>query len=499
MLKYLRKKGVAKKILWFIAVIIILSFGVFGSANYLRNTRQDITYAGMIFGRKVSFKEFRENLQQAKDQAMLQYRGNFAKISSLINLNAEAWDRLILLHEAKERHIKVSNEDVVRTIAEFPMFQRNGRFDPLIYNETLRYWFKTRPRDFEEGIRTTLMFNKIYEQEIGKVTISEEELWEAYRKQNEKIQVSYVLVTPQDLTKDVSSTDEEVRTYFEANKFAFLLPADVNVEFLKVDLPENADPAVKAAASTKTETIAQALSTNPDFTAVAKQFGLEAKESGFFSQDAPNLNLGWSFELLQEIFKLPPKAISAPIATDEGYYIVRIKEKRESRLPEFDDVKDQVIEQVQLTKAKQMAKAKTQEVAQKIQEQKNVNPSADFAQIAKNLNLNLQQTPLFNRGQYVPNIGIAKEFQEAAFALKDQNAMSEVVETPKGFCILHLDSFVPVNDEQFEKDREAFRQQLLADRTNEAFNELLTRLRIKADLKDNISRMEEAGRSIRID
>jgi len=51
MLKQLRQKGVAKKIIWFIAIIIIISFGFFGTASLLSN-QNNTGYAGKIFGKK---------------------------------------------------------------------------------------------------------------------------------------------------------------------------------------------------------------------------------------------------------------------------------------------------------------------------------------------------------------------------------------------------------------------------------------------------------------
>ena len=52
----LRKKGIAKKITWVIAIVIILCFG-FGTASMLSNSRPE-SYAGRLFGKKISFDEF---------------------------------------------------------------------------------------------------------------------------------------------------------------------------------------------------------------------------------------------------------------------------------------------------------------------------------------------------------------------------------------------------------------------------------------------------------
>ena len=79
MLKTLRKKGVAKKILWVIAFVIVITFGFFGTANYLSN--QKVTpYAGKIFNRTISFDEFNKSLQHAHLQAIMRLGDNFNKL-----------------------------------------------------------------------------------------------------------------------------------------------------------------------------------------------------------------------------------------------------------------------------------------------------------------------------------------------------------------------------------------------------------------------------------
>ena len=53
MLKLLRKKGIAKKVIWFIAIIIIISFGFLGTA-YLITDSGSVNDAGKIFGKTIS-------------------------------------------------------------------------------------------------------------------------------------------------------------------------------------------------------------------------------------------------------------------------------------------------------------------------------------------------------------------------------------------------------------------------------------------------------------
>src|ERR1700722_7738547 len=114
MLEVLRKKGVNKTILWIIAIIIILSFGVFGTAYRLDNT---VNSAGTMYGHNVNIKEFQTAYYDARDQAIRTYGDEFFKSGNRIDMEQEAWDRLILLKEAEKRGIKVTDQEVVAFVA----------------------------------------------------------------------------------------------------------------------------------------------------------------------------------------------------------------------------------------------------------------------------------------------------------------------------------------------------------------------------------------------
>ena len=81
MRKIFRNKEFVQKILWIVAVIIILSFGFFGSASYVTRSGASRKAAGKVFGKAVSFDEFEKNYQATVDQAkMIVEVGNDGKV-----------------------------------------------------------------------------------------------------------------------------------------------------------------------------------------------------------------------------------------------------------------------------------------------------------------------------------------------------------------------------------------------------------------------------------
>lgn len=512
MLKLLRKKGVAKKILWFIAIIIIISFGFFGTAYRLANSKNP-GHAGTIFGKNVEPEEFSKAYQAVYIQALIRFGDKFNEISRFLNLEAETWDRLILLREAAKRRIKASDEEVVHTIEQYPFFQRDGHFDPLLYNDILRYAFRVSARDFEEGTRDNLKFITLFQQITAPVAVTDPEVLEAFKRENEKIQVSYILVTPEQFKKDVLFNDEEAQNYYARNKNEFIVPETINVEYINLNFPPGGSLTTKPeppkeesktdmttdAAETPTVTeemkkpvrekataIFQDLLVNPDMQAAGQKNNVEIKTSGFFSMEQPDPALGWSYELLIKLFQMDKNAINDPFETPRGMLIVKIKEKKNAYAPEYKDITEKVAEALRKSKAKTIARGKTEEYLKLIEDAFAKTESKDFAQTVKGAGLEIHQTPVFGRGEYLPLVGISKEFQDAAFALTDQNNLSGVIATETGYSVVHLDSRVPADEKQFKEKKQSLSEKLLNERRTQAFNDFLSDLRLKAKITNNL-------------
>ena len=525
MLKLLRKKGFAKKVLWFIAIIIILSFGFFGTA-YLLTDNKPADYAGTIFGKNVSAEDFGKAYQAVYVQALIRFGDKFSEISRFLNLEAETWDRLILLREAAKKKIKASDKEVVQAIEQYAFFQRDGHFDPLLYNDILRYAFRVSARDFEEGIRDNLKFITLFQQITSPVAVTDKEVLESFRRENEKIQASYILVTPEQFEKDVSLNDEEAQNYYAQNRNEFIVPPTMKVEYIGLDFPppagsltaegsltakpetpepekeETAPEAAKPATAVdqtptvteemkktvreKANAIFQDLLVNPDMQTAGGKHNAEVKSSGFFSMEQPDLALGWSYELLIRLFQMDKNAVNDPFETPQGMLIVKITEKKDSYVPGYKDIAGKVAEALRKNKAKAVARKKTEEYLKLVQDAFAKTELKDFAQTVKNSGLEVHQTPVFGRGEYLPVVGISKEFQDAAFALTEQNDLSDVVATETGYSVVHLDSRVPADEKQFEEKKQSLSEKLLNERRTQTFNDFLSDLRQQAKITSNL-------------
>lgn len=181
MLKLLRNKKTAKKIWIGLAVIIIISFVFFGFEDVFGNKNKK-GYIGKISGKKITTAEFNDSLNAVRNTAIMQFGDNLEQIEKSLNLEAQAWQRIALLETAKKLKIKVSDQEVVTQVENYPFFKRNGVFDSKIYNELLKYVFHTPARTFEEQTRQNLMISKLYSKITDDIKVDDKEIKDRYIK-----------------------------------------------------------------------------------------------------------------------------------------------------------------------------------------------------------------------------------------------------------------------------------------------------------------------------
>jgi peptidyl-prolyl cis-trans isomerase D len=470
MLEVLRKKGVNKTILWIIAIIVILSFGVFGTAYRLDNT---VNSAGTIFGHNVSIKDFQEAYLDSRDQAIRIYGDEFFKNSSKIDMEQEAWDRLILLREAQKRDIHASDQEVVAYISAIPYFQKNGQFDQVLYEEIVQNpgIFDRSTHDFEEGVRKQLVIKKLIDSIAPEKVMNDAELKKEYQKRNEKITLQYVLFGASDFAKNAAVSDDEIKTFYDQHKEQFRLPPTVVLNYVQTKDKALAD------------TLSKELTPSSSFAAVAKQLNLEVKTSAPFTQDQPILTFASNPDYVGNFFKMKPGDYSPPLEAPDGWQIVQLKEKNESAVPVLQDIKDKVKDAVLLEKGFALAKPQADKALNALTE---ALKTKDFKTAATGLGLKVEETPAFGRKEYIANVGLIEEFQQEADELNTDKRLSGVISTSQGPAIIYLEKMDKPEDGQFESDKENFRQMLSAEGRNQILITFMSQLRAQANVQSKI-------------
>lgn len=470
MLRKLRQKKTAKKIWIILAILVLPAFVFWGFGSAVRSQRGSI-YAGKIFGKNITLLEYKDAQDAIKNQAIMQFGDNYSEIKKHLNLESRAWERLILLCEAKKRRINASDREVVELIESYPFFKgRNGQFDNRIYPEMLQYVFRTQPRIFEEHTRQNIILSKLYGELSRNITLTDQEIKEAYQKENEQISLYYIASVAANFTKEVSASEREIKDYFTKNSLQFKQPLSFNIEYITFDSEEKLNFALRR------------LSKNEDFVKFAKKLSLPLKETGLFSQVDSIPGIGWSPEVINLISRAKAGKILEPIHIDNFYYLIKIKERKEPHIPDFITIKEKVKDAFIKERSQELAQKKVEDCWRKLQDLYKVNPKRiDFDKTAGECGLKSDTTAPFKYGSYIEGIGVSDNFWMAAKDLKE-NDFSQVITMPSGFYIVKLKSRIPVDEKKFEAEKTEFSQRLLSVKKETYFLKFLEELKTKTKL-----------------
>ncbi len=475
MLKLLRKKKVAKRIFYVLAAIIIPAFVIWGSASVI-NKDKTPDYAGLIFGKKISFDAFNNAVFAWKTQLALQYGDKAEEFAKTFFDPAQAaWDRLIILHEARRRGIKVNDAQIIGYVTSLPFLQKNGNFDPQAYDLFLKYSLRVNPRTFEEQMRENLSMALVYDEITKNVSVSDEEIKEEYEKANVQARVKYVFFPSSGYKDKVSVKDEEIQAYYDKHKEKFKIPPQINAAYISLEFKEDASEDEKNAAAEKAKS-AFSLAGKKGIKEAAKQMDLETRETGLFGAEDPIPALGWIPQLSISLFDLQPGSLSSIVETGRGFYIFEIKEKKNAYIPDFKEVKDKARELLINEKSRELAGKKAKDFLDTVKQ------ASSFEKKAQESKLEAKETPFFSQDSYIAELGMAKPLKDAAFKIAKDEIFPDPIELEQGFYCIKVIGIVPFNEEKFKKDKDEFSNIVLEQKRNKTFNEFFEKLRKEAKL-----------------
>ncbi|MFH0826830.1 MAG: SurA N-terminal domain-containing protein [Candidatus Omnitrophota bacterium] len=459
MLKFLRHKKTAKKIWIGLAVIIVPAFVLWGSGSLIRS-RQEQTYAGILFGKKISFLEFRDAFNAQKASALIQFGEKLSEVEPQLNLEALAWERLMLLYEAKSRKIRATDKEVVDFLQNLPFFRHDGKFDTKTYNQIVQYVFQTQPRIFEEQTRQNIILSKLYKQVTDPVFVTDEEVKKEYELAYEEFSISYITASPEDFTKDVTLSEQNLKDYFVKNTLSFKQPVSFNLDYIEVESEDQINQ------------VMMRLKKHEDLQKIAEDLGTAVKQTGKFSQTEPIPGIGWSAEIMALISKLSVGQHSPPVRMDNNYFLLKLKERKEGFIPDFEEVKEKVKEAYVKDESAKIAKQKAGDCLKILKEQ------ADFEKAARESGLKSGTTDTFKYASYIEGLGASDQLWMAAKRLKDEET-SDILSLPSGFFIIKIRGRTPIEGEKFESEKSEFREKILLQKKQFSFAQFVAELKRK--------------------
>ncbi|MDO8445122.1 MAG: SurA N-terminal domain-containing protein [Deltaproteobacteria bacterium] len=502
--------------------IIIIVFVLFWSDPGQQGTGLQVV--AVVDGSKITMTEY----SRSYENLMAAYRNIFKEglseeMLKMMKIKEKALDNLIesrlLLSEAERLGLKVSDVELIDSVSRYPAFQKENTFDKAQYLAVLRA-NRLTPDEFEEGQRRSLLAGNVEDLIKEGVKVGDDEVWDAYAAQKEKVNVDLIKIEPKSFLKEVKVSEGEAKDFFSKNKDTFKLPALVKTEFITMnsqDVEKTITPSEDELRKYYEKNID--LFKKPEKDGGAKPFeevlgqvavlyrrektdevlrervykvgedavnakGLEdlaVKEkmplikTGFFGFGDTVEGIGANPEFYREAFTLKAGEISQPVKTPAGYVILKVVERREPRIPEYEEAKEKAYAATVQKKAEETAFKKGEEMLAGLRNGK--------LNISK-LPYKPSNTGLFGRGGSVPNAGPSEEMNKAAFSLtKDSPYPAKPFVINNITYIMRLKEKVEADIEGLKAEEGSIRERLRQQKGEEALKSWLKIARTKAKVK----------------
>ena len=217
------------------------------------------------------------------------------------------------------------------------------------------------------------------------------------------------------------------------------------------------------------------------FQIAADQLGYEVKQTTAFTKKNYIPGLGVMPAAVQWVFENDLNDVSSVYRVNQGDAVFQISEIQPSGFRSLEDVKDLCKNRIELEKRKVMAKDYAEQLQSKINNDVNLKQIASQDTSKKVL---YDTTAYFKYNISIPKIGRAPSITAASFSL-NLNEVSKILESPRGYYYIRVLDRKGFDKEQYAKQHDSIKRQLLSRKKQQIFNQWYTQLKEKADIEDN--------------
>jgi len=434
-----------------------------------------------IGNHNVGREEFLRVKENIVELAKMRYGENFEAYTANADFDKVTTETLaryyVLLQETDRQGIYVSKHEVEEAIKQFPSIMpqeaesrvrripfyewskgEDGKSNPVALKRVIENQGKITLAEFTNEVKNGLRIAKIRSLQSASAIVSDLEVQEEYKKQNDKVKIKYAEITFKDFVDKVTINDAEVSDYFQKNIFEYKLGERVNISFIrlspssfvnKVTISEAeiasyykthqqeffeqdavkaihllvlVDPSASKEDKDKDKAYAEqilkdAKKPGADFSALETKYNKEPfkvkyEDLGFFGRN----QMVKPFE--DAAFAIEPGSVSNVVETQFGYHVIKVLDKKTAYVKTLDESKQEIYQSLAQDQAAVVAKQKADDIQYTVIAEENLQSAIDAN---PDLGLTILETGYFAKGDSIPRIGSGytyKSISDEAFKIK---------------------------------------------------------------------------------
>ena len=254
-------------------------------------------------------------------------------------LEDQAWEEMVtnalIQQELERRGIVVTDEEILSAarfsphpvLMENPDLYTDGEFDLAKYQQLLSVLPPEDLAALEDYYRTVIPRSKLLRQVGSGIYVSDGDLWNTYRSQNETASVRFVAFEPLVRISDdqFEITDDEVGDYYDENREDYFVPASARV--ISVAISKSLTAADTAAVVARAEELRQDILDGADFAEVAQAESSddttapEGGDLGVFPRDY----MVPAFD--SAVFAARLNRVTEPVRTTYGIHLIEVSQR----------------------------------------------------------------------------------------------------------------------------------------------------------------------------
>ena len=364
----------------FILVMVIVPFALWGVNSYF-DTGGQINVA-KVGGVEISQNAYRNEIDRLRGRMEPKTLDNPQFKQTVLNNLIE---QALIVQQAEDQGYRIGNAQLAEIIRHQPNFQRDGKFDPALYEAWLRREGMSA-QQFEARVRENILITQVQTGISESLIITQADIANLARLLAQEREVAYALIGADTLMAKTAVSGQDIEQYYSAHPEMFQFPEQVRVEYLRLSaadldpkqppteeelkkayseeaaryvVPEKrrashilvslpAEPTGDQAkeALAKIQDIAKQVRAGADFAGLAKKHSVDSVTAGQ-GGDLGEIRRGvLPKELEDALYALKSGEVSQPIRSTYGYHLVKLTAHTPEKRKSFADVRKELVEAV---------------------------------------------------------------------------------------------------------------------------------------------------------